>query len=99
MESTASYLPVDDVLSEDDLFLEGLQLVASEGLWEGLSCAGSVPGGGENSIIQSRPHYREGLVSYDHLACLGEQQNISIRGTASSPCGTDNTLSISRAQF
>lgn len=52
-ESTASYLPVEDVLSEDDRFLEGLQLVASEGLCKGLSCAGSVPGGGGRKPVTS----------------------------------------------
>jgi len=36
-------LPVDDVLSDADLFLEGLQFVLSDCLWEGLSCVGKVP--------------------------------------------------------
>ena len=37
------YLPVEDVLSDVDLFLEGLQFVLSDCLWEGLSCVGRVP--------------------------------------------------------
>lgn len=65
------YLPVEDVLSDVDLFLEGLQFVLSDCLWEGLSCVGRVPEKqiGEDKSTKKKKSLQSGSANKTHCRC------------------------------
>lgn len=68
---------VEDVLSDVDLFLEGLQFVLSDCLWEGLSCVGRVPDSGCSAFsIEGNGSFRSGRFS--ELSCALKSPGLSV---------------------